>query len=163
MKREPVADIASLEAQLQEARQALDTRSRELGEARSSLTLLYGTLDSTTDGVLAIRYEPKSMHYNIGFVQMWGLPEDALSSLTEEELIAMQAVRVVDPDRFIQQIRSRAPDGEEFGVIELKDGRIFERTVAPQFISGRCVGKVINYRDVTQRVHFEQKMMFNHV
>ena len=163
MKRETLPDVASLEAQLQEARLALETRTRELGDARSSLSLLYATLDSTTDGVLAVRYEPKSMHYNIAFVEMWNLPEDALSSLGEDELIAMQAVQVVDPEHFTRQIRSRTPDGEEFGVIELKDGRILERYVTPQNVGSRNVGKVINYRDVTQRVHFEQKMMFNHV
>jgi two-component system sensor histidine kinase/response regulator len=163
MKRETLPDVASLEAQLLEARQALETRTRELGDARSTMSLLYGTLDSTTDGVLAVRYEPKSMHYNIAFVEMWGLPEDALSSLTEDELIAMQAVQVVDPELFIQQIRSRALDGEDFGVIELKDGRILERYVTPQNAGSRNIGKVVNYRDVTQRVHFEQKMMFNHV
>ncbi len=162
MKRETLPDTAIMELQLQEARQALEARTRELADARSSLSLLYATLDSTTDGVLAVRHEPKSMHYNIRFVEMWGLPEDALSSLSEEELIAMQAVQLLDPEQFVNQIKSRASDAEEFGVIELKDGRIFERFVTPQLVGGRCVGKVINYRDVTQRLHVEQKMMFNH-
>jgi two-component system sensor histidine kinase/response regulator len=92
---------------------------------------------------------------------MWSLPEDALSSLTEGELIALQAVQVLEPEQFTRQARSRRPDHDDFAVIELKDGRILERSAAPQLIHGRMVGKVINYRDITHRVLFVQKMMFN--
>jgi len=151
----------ALRAELQEARQALEACTRELSIARSTASLLYATLDSTTDGVVARHFADGATHWNIGFVRMWGLPEDAMRSMTEDELIALQAAQVCDPEQFIRQISSRHTDQDAFAVIELKDGRILERYVAPQVVCGRTVGKVINYRDVTQRFAFEHKLMFN--
>jgi two-component system sensor histidine kinase/response regulator len=157
------ADAASLAVQLQQARAALQQRTEELARARESLAMLYSTADSSHDGILAVSYAGGWLHYNLAFVEMWRLPEDALSSMTEDELIALQAVQVREPEQFVAHIRSRQPREEEFAIIELSDGRVFERYVRPRIDRGRAVGKVINYRDVTQRVHFEQKMMFNHI
>ncbi|HSV45405.1 MAG TPA: response regulator [Ramlibacter sp.] len=152
-----IADVISLQAQLDEARAALAASRRELAQ-------VYNTLDSTTDGVLAITADGV-MRYNIAFVQMWRLPEDTLSTMSPDAMTALQAAQVRDPDHLVDLIRAgrQQPDLEDFSVIELRDGRIFERYVRPQMVSGRPVGTVINYRDVTQRVHFEQRMMFNHV
>jgi two-component system sensor histidine kinase/response regulator len=33
----------------------------------------------------------------------------------------------------------------------------------PQRMGGKCVGSVVIFRDVTERVHYEEKMMFNHL
>jgi two-component system sensor histidine kinase/response regulator len=163
VKRETLADVASLEAQLHEARRALEARTRELVQVRSSLNALFATLDSTRDGVIAFQFDDGSRHHNMAFVRMWGLTEDAMNSTSEDELLALQALRVVDPEQFLARIRSRRLDQEDFSVVELKDGRIFERYVAPQTSRGMVVGKVINYRDVTQRVEFERKLVFNRV
>jgi len=163
VKRETLADVASLEAQLHEARRALEARTRELAQARSSLNALFATLDSTRDGVVAFQFDDGSRHHNMAFVRMWGLTEDAMNSTSEDELLALQALQVLDPEQFLARIRSRKLDQEDFSVVELKDGRIFERYVAPQVSRGVVIGKVINYRDVTQRVQFEQKLMFNRV
>jgi two-component system sensor histidine kinase/response regulator len=163
MRRETLPDAASLETQLHEVRQALEARTRELAQARSSLNALFATLDATRDGVVAFQFDDGSRHHNMAFVRMWGLTEDAMNSTTEDELIALQAARVLDPEQFVGRIRARRVDQEDFSVVELKDGRIFERYVAPQVSRGMVVGKVINYRDVTQRVEFERKLVFNRV
>ena len=163
MKRETLPDVASLEAQLNEARQALETRTRELAQARSSLSAFFATLDSTRDGVVAFQFDDGSRHHNMAFVRMWGLTEDAMNSTSEDELLALQALQVLDPEQFLARIRLRRVDQEDFSVVELKNGRIFERYVAPQTSRGMVVGKVINYRDVTQRVQFERTLMFNRV
>src|SRR4051812_40385660 len=100
----PGDDAALLRTQLDEARQALATRTAELGDARRGLELLHATLDSTTDGVLSVNFSDRSMYFNISFVEMWRLPEDALSAMTEDELLSLQAAQLVDPDYFIAQI-----------------------------------------------------------
>jgi len=156
-------ETAALRAELQQAREALERRTAELARANSSLALLHSTVDSTQDGILAVSYDGGWLHYNIAFVEMWRLPEDSLSSLTEAELIALQAAQVEDSDYFVEQIRGRNPASEDFSIVELKDGRVFERTVRPRLSGGVAVGKVVNYRDITDRLQFEQKMMFNHV
>ena len=70
-----------------------------------------------------------------------------------------------DPDELRAHIERRRlnPDSEDLTVVELKDGRVLERHVIPQRIHGKCVGSVITFRDITERVRYEEKMMFNHL
>ncbi|MBA3889096.1 MAG: hypothetical protein H0X64_01050 [Gemmatimonadaceae bacterium] len=44
---------------------------------------------------------------------------------------------------------------ESFDVLELTDGRVFERYTRAQTIGGRVVGRVWSYRDVTERARTE--------
>ncbi|WP_053076813.1 PAS domain-containing hybrid sensor histidine kinase/response regulator [Caenimonas sp. SL110] len=135
----------------------------ELASARSTLELLYATLDSASDGVIAIRLDSPRIHCNTAFMRMWNLPADRQGDISAQEIIAMQAVQVPDPNGFLEEIRTRDIHKTDFSVIELNDGRVLERTVRPQRTLDRIVGKVVTYRDVTSRVNFERKMMFNHL
>lgn len=132
---------------------SLETRTQELTEARAALALLLATLDSTTDGVLALGYFGRAMHYNTRFVEMWGLAPDKLSTLNEAALLALQLAQVRDPQAFLEQVelRKSQPDVEHFCTVELIDGRIFECHVQPQRVRGKRVGSVTSYRDVTER------------
>ncbi|MBI2768731.1 MAG: response regulator [Burkholderiales bacterium] len=157
------SEADALREELRQARIELQSRDGELLRARSSIALLYATLDSTTDGVCALNFTEDSLHFNLAFVEMWSIPEDMVSSITQEQLVALQSVQVKNPGDILAQASTFDEDTEDFSVIELRDGRVFERYVKPQRMGGKFVGRVVNYRDVTQRVNFEQKMMFNHV
>jgi C4-dicarboxylate-specific signal transduction histidine kinase len=50
----------------------------------------------------------------------------------------------------------------EARIVELRDGRIFERFTKEQRIEGKTVGMVINYRDVTERKRAEAELMAAH-
>jgi PAS domain-containing protein len=57
-----------------------------------------------------------------------------------------------DPQRFLVRIAEIAATAEEsFDVLELKDGRIFERYSKVLSVEDRSVGRVWSLRDVTQR------------
>lgn len=132
---------------------SLESRTQELTEARAALALLLATLDSTTDGILALGYFGRAMHYNTRFIEMWGIPQDKLATLNESALLALQLAQVRDPQRFLAQaeLRKTRPDDEHFCLIELTDGRIFECHVQPQRVRGKRVGAVTSFRDVTER------------
>ena len=53
-------------------------------------------------------------------------------------------------------VASSAP--ETFDVLELKDGRVFERNSAIQLIKQRNVGRVWSFRDITQRKRAEDAL-----
>lgn len=161
-----LADLVNRLAQeLAEARRALATatqklgttsrtlegRTQELTEARAALALLLATLDSTTDGILAMGYFGRAMHYNTRFIEMWRIPSDKLATLNDAALLAMQLSQVKDPTRFLAHVEERKahPDSEQFTLMELTDGRILECHVMPQRVRGRRVGSVTSYRDVT--------------
>jgi two-component system sensor histidine kinase/response regulator len=172
-------DSASLEEELAQARRELaevrermasqqaqlDTRDRETAFLRRSHDLLVSTLDAASDGIATLQHSDESIYYNIRFVELWGIPEDQLSELNLKSLVEFQLSRVKHPDDWHAHTERRRlePNSEDLNLVELKDGRVLERHVIPQRIHGKCVGSVITFSDVTERVRYEEKMMFNHL
>jgi PAS domain S-box-containing protein len=136
----------------------LEGRTQELTEARAALALLLATLDSTTDGILAMGYFGRAMHYNSRFIDIWRIPPEKLAELNDSALLAMQLALVKNPERFLADVQQRKaePDAEQFTVIELTDGRVLECHVMPQRVRGKRIGCVTSVRDVTQTHRLER-------
>jgi two-component system, sensor histidine kinase and response regulator len=156
--------LAAAQDELDARESTLRVREREFARLRHSHELLMATLDTTNDAVLTFQYSDDSWFFNIRFVEMWGIPEDSLSELEIESLISLQCKLCKDPVDFLARIEARRhnPHTEDFHLMELRDGRVLERHVVPQRLRGKPVGSVITFRDVTERVRYEEKMMFNH-
>src|SRR5205814_621194 len=76
-------EVAQVQRQLGAAQQrllsttrSLEARTQELAEARAALALLLATLDASQEGVLAMGYFGRAMHFNSRFVDIWGIAED---------------------------------------------------------------------------------------
>src|SRR4029079_9042262 len=69
--------------------------------------------------------------------------------------------QVKHPAELAEQDSHFDPDSESFSVVEFEDGRLFERQACPQRVNGRSVGRVIVYRDVTNRVQSARNMTFS--
>ncbi|WP_053076795.1 PAS domain-containing hybrid sensor histidine kinase/response regulator [Caenimonas sp. SL110] len=169
----------TLESELAQARQALaealqrssefekrlETRNRQFEALRSGHEVLESTLDAASDGILTLQFSDDSIYYNIRFIELWRLPEEELDTLNAARLLALQTGRVKDPAglvALVEQGRTN-PDAEDLSIVELQDGRTLERHSIPQRVHGKCVGSVITYRDITERLRYEDKMMFNHL
>jgi PAS domain-containing protein len=150
--------LAAAHTKLGSASRSLETRTQELTEARAALALLLATLDATQDGILAVGYFGRAMHYNTRFVEIWKIPEEKLGALNDAALLALQLTQVRDPARFLEAVHAQQenPDEEQSGVVELTDGRILERHVIPQRVRGKRVGSVTCWRDVTDRERLER-------
>lgn len=150
--------LATATQKLGTTSRTLEARTHELTEARAALALLLATLDSTTDGILAMGYFGRAMHYNTRFIEMWRIPPDKLSTLNDGALLAMQLAQVKDPGRFLADVQARKgnTDVKQFTMIELTDGRIFECHVMPQRVRGKRVGSVTSFRDVTEQERLER-------
>lgn len=144
--------LATATQKLGATTRTLEGRTQELTEARAALALLLATLDSTTDGILAMGYFGRAMHYNSRFIEIWRIPPDKLAELNDSALLAMQLALVKNPEQFLEQVQQRKaePDAEQLTVVELTDGRILECHVMPQRVRGKRVGCVTSFRDVTE-------------
>lgn len=145
--------LATASLKLGTTTRTLEGRTQELTEARSALALLLATLDSTTDGILAMGYFGRAMHYNTRFIEMWQVPAEKLATLNDGALLTMQLSQVTDPESFLSHAEARKshPDVEQFSMIEMTDGRIFECHVMPQRVRGKRIGTVSRFHDVTLR------------
>jgi PAS domain S-box-containing protein len=134
---------------------ALDITKQKDSEKQleKSVSLLKATLDSTADGILVFDHEGNLVAYNRTSLEMWQIPEKMTASANRDELLAFVLDQVKDPGGFVQlAMRSYARhEAEALDVVELKDGRIFERYSGPQILGGKSIGKVLSFRDVTAR------------
>src|SRR3569623_422387 len=95
--------LATATQKLGSTSRTLEGRTQELTEARAALALLLATLNSTPDGILAMGYFGRAMHYNSRFIEMWRIPPDKLSELNDSALLAMQLALVKNPAQFLAQ------------------------------------------------------------
>jgi signal transduction histidine kinase len=91
--------------------------------------------------------------FNRRFAEMWGLSTSLAGPVDDCAALAAVMVHLRDPDAFLARVRALydAPTVESYDVIELRDGRIFERYSQPQRLGRRLVGRVWSFRDVTER------------
>ncbi len=142
------------ERDLIEAKEALEQKTQELAY---SLALMHATFESTTDGLLVTDDRGQVTAFNHRYVAMWGLPPVAMNSRDHRQLLDLCARQTKDPGQFRERIEEiyRSSPPESFDVLELADGRVFERSSRIQCVDDRNVGRVWSFRDVTESTRAE--------
>ena len=128
-------------------------RKRAEREVLQAVTLLQSTLDSTADGILVIGESSKIVSYNHRFVEMWRIPPAMMSRGDDGAVMSFVAAQVAHPSDFTRPIdavqsQSRA---ESFDLLELSDGRRFERYSIGRKVEDGADIRVWSFRDVTAR------------
>jgi len=158
---EMLAQIQQRENALQGARDTLENRVEErTNELANSLSLLNATLNSTEDGILAVDLSGRAICHNERFPAMWGMPEKVLATGRNEAFIEHCATMVEDPKAYYFRIQELLlqPHKASHDVLCLRDGRYFERVIHPQLMNGRCIGRVLMFRDITERKRAESNL-----
>ena len=130
---------------------ALAARDVAAADARSTLSLLTATLDSTADGILVVNTEGAIMQSNSRFAEMWLIPQGLLDRRDDNEAISFVLDQLLYPELFIAKVEElyANPEAVSDDTLRFKDGRVFERHSRPQRVDGRVVGRVWSFRDVT--------------
>ena len=135
--------------ELRRANEALDQRTKELAQA---LVIMRATLESTTDAILVTDAEGKVTDFNDKYLDMWRIPREVLQGGTTGDVREFASRNFADPQGFFARIAEIAATAQEsFDLLELKDGRLFERYSKVLSVEGRSAGRVWSLRDVTQR------------
>ena len=143
---------------------ASQAQERRVQALNASLDLLTNTLQASADGVLAIDFSSGISYCNPRFTDIWGpIPPGLMAPGQEAALLARHAQEVKDPVQFMARAAQlQADPGEEtLDEIEMKDGRILERHVAPRLVNGTLAGVVTSYRDITGRSRADREILFN--
>jgi PAS domain S-box-containing protein len=128
-------------------------------DASKSFSLLRATLESTADGILVVDLNGKILSFNQKMSEMWGIPSEVFTCGDDEKAINAALAKLVHPEEFMAKVVDlyNNPDVASYDVLELKDGRIFERYSQPQRIDEVAVGRVWSFRDVTARRRAEEQ------
>jgi PAS domain S-box-containing protein len=125
-------------------------------ELLQSLAILRATLESTTDAILVTDEKDKVIDFNEKYIGMWKIPREVLETATLREVRELMSQHFADPRRFIARIEEIIATAQEsFDLLELKDGRIFDRSSKILKVEGARAGRVWSFRDVTERNRFE--------
>ncbi len=137
------------------------TERKRVDEAlTSSLSLLNATLESTADGLLVVDRNGHITRWNQKFVDMWQIPEEIMSSHSDEQALNHVLNQLVNPEAFLAKVRELygQPGASSFDQLDFTDGRIFERYSQPQRIGDDIAGRVWSFRDITRSKRAEEKI-----
>ncbi len=145
------------EQELIRAKEALEQTTSELAH---SLSMMRATLESTSNGILVTGDSGRVTGFNEKFVQLWRIPPEVIESRDQRRVLDVMCRQFGDADRFLLRVDEIADASpiESFDVLELADGRVFERFSRIQFVENRGVGRVWSYTDITERRHAEEAL-----
>jgi signal transduction histidine kinase/ActR/RegA family two-component response regulator len=138
------------ENELIATKEALEGKTRELAQ---SLAMMRATLEATTDGILVTGDGDGVIDYNRRYAEMWGIPLEVVAARNRRPLLEAVANQCVDPRAFLARVReidAQSPS-DSFDVLELADGRTYERSSRLQVVDGRKTGRVWSFHDATER------------
>ncbi len=142
----------------------LDITARHQAEIslHNTVSLFSSTFESTADGIVVMGLDREIVTCNKNFIDMWQVSDDILESKSGSRLIEMVADQLKNPEDFLSNLNKLYADpmAEVTGILELKDGRIFERYSQPQYMEGVPVGRVASFRDITVRSRAEEKLRY---
>ena len=131
--------------------------TEELGQ---SMSLLRCTLEATGDGILGVDTSGRVITYNRHLVEMWELDEDRLREGDGAAVLRQMVELVRNPESWRRDLKhlERSPEIEWLDMVELRDGRAFERYTQPQRLGEQMVGRIWSFRDVSERYRLEAQM-----
>jgi signal transduction histidine kinase len=134
-------------------RNELEERQRAEAQLENLLSLLGTTLESTADGILVLDREGQVMRFNQSFVGMWQVPDDIIAFWSNETLIQHLQEQVKDRTEFMEKLNNlrQQPEKEFYASIGCMDSRVIECYSLPQSPGDDKVGRVLSFRDITER------------
>jgi signal transduction histidine kinase/CheY-like chemotaxis protein len=136
------------EQEMLRAKEELERRTQELA---GSLAMMRATLESTWDGILVTDARGRVTDFNRRYVDMWRLPREIMEAREHRRILEFTCRQFEESQPFLARIDEiyAAPQEESLDVLELADGRVFERFSGVQFVDGKNVGRVWSFRDIT--------------
>ena len=131
-------------------------RKRAEREVLHAVALLQTTLESTADGILVVGDEGRVLSFNHRFIEMWRIPPHVMQSKNDDAVLESITSQLLDPNDFRETVARiyAQPEAESFDLIELNDGRRFERYSTGRALESARV-RVWSFRDVTARFSAE--------
>jgi two-component system, cell cycle sensor histidine kinase and response regulator CckA len=115
-----------------------------------TIALLEATLESTHDAILVVDLDRRVIRFNSRYLEMFGFTAGELERGGLDLVTARLTAALEEPPEGAAATADLwgDPATARLDVMRFKDGRVFERYVAPHQIGSRIVGRVASFRDI---------------
>jgi signal transduction histidine kinase len=122
--------------------------------------ILKSIFESTVYGIFVVDIKYKIILSNSNLVKLLKMPDSLVNTQSYEKLLAFVLDQVKYPEKYILKSKAlfRSNEIDAF-YIDFKDGRVLERVSTPLLIDGVLKGRVLSFRDVTEKVEAEKALI----
>ena len=121
---------------------------------------LQATLESTADGILVTDLGGRIRNFNRRFADIWHVPPALLQRRDDDAVLEHMRRAVQDPAAYMRRL-AVLDDTEALpatDMLTLRSGQVIERVMLPQRSRGQVIGRVVSFRDITERVEAKQRI-----
>lgn len=139
-----------VENEINQEANVLKTRTAEL---ERSLAMLRAVIECTADGLLVTDESGKILCHNQLYLDMWPLPPELMETASHQAIIQYCRGQLKNSQQYellTERIYATWPHAS-FDVLELTNGRVFERYTKVKFMEGQKAARVWSFRDITER------------
>jgi PAS domain S-box-containing protein len=140
----------------------LEAEIRRLRETNEELALsgsiLRAAFDSTANGILVLDGRGRISAMNRKFREIWHVPDNIEKPDEGRLLLGLILYQIKESEVFLGRVKHlySQPEAPSSDVIELKDGRFFERHSKPFMLGENNMGRVWSFYDITDRKRLEE-------
>ncbi|OPY26521.1 MAG: Bacterioopsin transcriptional activator [Methanocella sp. PtaU1.Bin125] len=136
-------------------------REKTALEIERSLSLLQSSLESTADAIVVADLDGRFITHNRQFRDIFRVPAEIISAGDERAALDLLAGQTKDPGGFLARVREiyATPYEDAFDLLEMADGRAYERSSRPLLAGRHVLGRVWSFHDLTERRRYEQKLI----
>src|SRR5690242_14916315 len=117
------------------------------------LSILRATIDASPDGILVTDRQKRVLHFNGRYPRMWGIRPESPEAEEHGDLQYLYLKHLAAPvpaqERVEEIYAAWLP--QSYDVLELMDGRVFERFSQTHSNDGQSIGRIWIFRDITAR------------
>jgi diguanylate cyclase len=130
-------------------------------EIKENRSRIEAVLHSTADGIYAADKSGKFLFYNSKFLRLWNITAEYVNSQSGGEVLEFMAGYFIDGGEFRKRVvELNKSEIDCTDILNLKNGRIFERTSCPLKMDNKVMGRVWSFRDVTEQKKAEEKIWY---
>lgn len=131
----------------------ITARRQAENQLRENLSLLASTFEATADGILVVDRANRIVSCNSRYLSITKMPKELIETGDNARMMGFALDRLADPEDFLKRTRvlTDQPENQSYDTVEFEDGRIYERSSHPQILDGEVIGRVVSFRDITER------------
>jgi PAS domain S-box-containing protein len=122
------------------------------------IALLEGALEASQNGILVLDLNRQIVRYNQQYLKLFGIAAEDLDKHGTAAIVTALSEQLADPGQLLVNRHDLwvDPSFEVLDTLRFRDGRVYERYVAPHRSGSRIIGRVASFRDITSTIRTAQ-------